>query len=188
MRYNVIPIVGEHDYKALKLLTELSKMLQSGAMPSPDIMAEMTEWMQDGGQKTMEGFKVLDDEMKEGVLEYLADMSLYEEIEANGKKYLLAFDLNVMEAIQAEYKTIESWSKLTNGDTTGEGDAKAILFGFTEMLNEGIEIMNEQNGTDEKPLTKKQVGRILTQYGMENTAAKLAETITRSSKDEEKNV
>ena len=93
-----------------------------------------------------------------------------------------------MEAIQAEYKTIENWSKLTHGDTTGEGDAKAILFGFTEMLNEGIEIMNEQNGTDEKPLTKKQVGRILTQYGMVNTAAKLAETITRSSKDEEKNV
>lgn len=112
----------------------------------------------------------------------------YSEFTLNGKKYILAFDLNVMEAIQAEYKTIENWSKLTNGDTTGEGDAKAILFGFTEMLNEGIEIMNEQNGTDEKPLTKKQVGRILTQYGMENTAAKLAETITRSSIDEEKNV
>lgn len=124
----------------------------------------------------------------------------YSEFTLNGKKYLLAFDLNVMEAIQTEYKTIENWSKLangdttgegdakaTNGDTTGEGDAKAILFGFTEMLNEGIEIMNEQNGTDEKPLTKKQVGRILTQYGMENTAAKLAETIIRSSKDEEKN-
>ena len=72
----------------------------------------------------------------------------YSEFTLNGKKYLLAFDLNVMEAIQAEYKTIENWSKLTNGDTTGEGDAKAILFGFTEMLNEGIEIMNEQNGTD----------------------------------------
>ena len=37
----------------------------------------------------MEAFKELDDDMKEGVLEYLADMSLYEEIEVKGKKYLL---------------------------------------------------------------------------------------------------
>lgn len=110
------------------------------------------------------------------------------EFELNGKKYVLCFDLNVMEAIQAEYKTIENWSNLTNGAETGEADAKAILFGFTEMLNEGIDIMNEKNGTDEKPLTKKQVGRILTQFGMNNVAAKLAETVAAAGKEEEKNV
>ena len=111
----------------------------------------------------------------------------YTEFELNGKKYTLCFDLNVMEAIQEEYKTIENWSNLTNGNN-GEADAKAILFGFTEMLNEGIDIMNEKNGTDEKPLTRKQVGRMLTQYGMENVASKLAETITKAGKEEEKNV
>ena len=89
MRYNVIPILGDHDYRAYTLLSELDKMLSSGAMPTPDVMAQMTEWIQDGGQKTMEGFKALDDDMKEGVLEYLADMSLYEEVEVKGKKYLL---------------------------------------------------------------------------------------------------
>ena len=89
MRFNVIPIVGEHDYKALKLLAELDKMLKNGSMPAPDVMAEMTEWMQDGGNKTIEGFKDLDDDMKEGILEYLEDMSLYEEVEIKGKKYLL---------------------------------------------------------------------------------------------------
>lgn len=112
----------------------------------------------------------------------------YTEFELNGKKYILCFDLNVMEAIQAEYKTIENWSNLTNGKDTGEADASAILFGFTEMLNEGIDIMNEKNGTDEKPLTKKQVGRILTQFGMNNVAAKLAETVAAAGKEEEKNV
>lgn len=112
----------------------------------------------------------------------------YTEFELNGKKYTLCFDLNVMEAIQAEYKSIENWSKLTTGNEGGEADAKAILFGFTEMLNEGIDIMNEKNGTDEKPLTRKQVGRILTQYGMENVASKLAETISNAGRDEEKNV
>ena len=89
MRFNVIPIVGEHDYRACRLLGEVDKMLRDGAMPDPEVFAEMTEWMRDGGQKTIEDFKALDDDMKEGVLEYLADLSLYEEIEVKGKKYLL---------------------------------------------------------------------------------------------------
>ena len=89
MRYNVIPIVGDHDYRALKLLGELDKMLTGGGMPDADVLAEMTEWIQDGGQPTMEGFKALDSDMREGVLEYLSDMSLYEEVEVKGKKYLL---------------------------------------------------------------------------------------------------
>ena len=89
MRYNVIPIVGDHDYRALKLLTELDKMVSEQIMPEPEILAEMTEWIQDGGQRTMESFKALDDDMREGVLEYLQDMALYEEVEVGGKKYLL---------------------------------------------------------------------------------------------------
>ncbi len=89
MRYNVIPIVGDHDFRALKLLGELDKMLRGESTPDPEVIGAMTEWIQDGGQKTMEGFKALDEDMKEGVLEYLEDMSLYEEVEAGGKKYLL---------------------------------------------------------------------------------------------------
>ncbi len=89
MRYNVIPIVGDHDFCALKLLRELDKMLSGEASPDPEVISEMTEWIKDGGQTTMEGFKALDADMKEGILEYLEDMSLYEEVEAGGKKYLL---------------------------------------------------------------------------------------------------
>ena len=88
MRYNVIPILGECDLRALEMLTELDKML-GGASPDPEVIGKMTEWIQEGGAKTMEGFKALDDDMKEGVLEYLEDMSLYEEVEVRGKKYLL---------------------------------------------------------------------------------------------------
>ncbi|MBQ9783658.1 MAG: metallophosphoesterase [Clostridia bacterium] len=89
MRFNIIPIVGDHDYRALRLLRELDKMLRDGAAPDPEVLGEMTEWIQDGGQKTMEGFKELDDDMKEGILEYLEDLSLYEEVEVKGKRYLL---------------------------------------------------------------------------------------------------
>ena len=89
MRFNVIPILGDHDYRALRLLTALDGMLKGEASADPEILGEMTQWIQDGGQKTMEGFKALDEDMKEGVLEYLSDMSLYEEVEVKGKKYLL---------------------------------------------------------------------------------------------------
>ena len=89
MRYNVIPIVGDHDYKALRLLGELDKMLRGEASRDPEVLAELAAWIQDGGQKTMEAFKELDEDMKEGVLEYLEDMSLYEEVEAGGQKSLL---------------------------------------------------------------------------------------------------
>lgn len=88
MRYNVIPILGDRDYKAYRLLTELNKML-SGEAPDPDALSEMAEWMQDGGQKTIEGFRALDEEMREGVLDYLAEMSLYEEADVKGKKFIL---------------------------------------------------------------------------------------------------
>lgn len=89
MRYNIIPIVGDHDYRALRLLCALDKMLRGESAPDPEVLAEMTAWIQDGGQRTMEGFKALDEDMKEGVIEYLEDMSLYEEVEVKGKKYLL---------------------------------------------------------------------------------------------------
>lgn len=89
MRFNVIPVVGDHDFRALRLLRELDTMLRVGTPADPEILGEMTEWIRDGGQKTMEGFKALDDDMKEGVLEYLEDLSLYEEVEVKGRKYLL---------------------------------------------------------------------------------------------------
>ncbi len=126
MRYNVIPIVGDHDYRALKLLNELDKMLKGGS-PDPEVLGDMTAWIQDGGQKTMEGFKALDDDMKEGVLEYLSDMSLYEELEVGGKKYLLLhagiadFDKNTsLEDYMPEdfiYEAIDTTKQLIDGVT-----------------------------------------------------------------------
>ncbi len=89
MRFNVIPIVGDHDFRAARLLKSLNEMLTDGTRPEADIIGEMATWMQDGGQKVMEDFKALDADMREGVLEYLEDMSLYEEVEVGGKKYLL---------------------------------------------------------------------------------------------------
>ncbi len=89
MRANVYAIVGEHDFEALRMLSGFAKMLESGAAPAPAFAAAMKEWVVDGGAATLEGFRALDADMREGVLDYLSDMSLYEEVEIKGQKYLL---------------------------------------------------------------------------------------------------
>jgi len=89
MRINVIPILGERDYKAYRLLSALDRMLADGSMPEPELLSEMAQWSADGGETTIKGFKELDADMREGALDYLADMMLYEELEVGGKKYLL---------------------------------------------------------------------------------------------------
>ena len=107
-------------------------------------------------------------------------------ITCKGKEYRLVFNLNVMEAIQDEYGTLEKWGELTDG-ASGEPNAKAVKFGFFAMLNEGIEIENENNGTDEPLLTLKQVGRLITEIGFESATAKLNETVIESTQSAEKN-
>lgn len=106
-------------------------------------------------------------------------------IDYNGKSYRLDFNLNVMEEIQEEYGTIEHWGDLTDGTENGEPNAKAVIFGFTAMMNEGIDIDNEENGTDIKPLTPKQVGRIVTGMGLINAATELNNIVIDSTKDDD---
>ncbi len=90
VRYNVYPILGDHDLRAARMLKGFEKMLKEGtAQPDPAYISEMMEWMQDGGKPTLDGYRALDAEMREGVLEYLEDMALYEEVTVKGKKYLL---------------------------------------------------------------------------------------------------
>ena len=103
-------------------------------------------------------------------------------IEYKGKTFKLVFNLNVMEAIQDEYESLDKWGELTDG-STGEPDIKALKFGFTEMLNEGIEIDNEDNGTNEPLLTSKQVGRIITEAGLQTVQDKVNEVVIASAGD-----
>lgn len=89
VRLNVYPIAGEHDYLAARMLHGFDKMLKSGAAPEAGYISEMTAWVKEGGQPTLDGFRSLDEEEREGVLEYLEEMTLFEEVEVNGKNYLL---------------------------------------------------------------------------------------------------
>lgn len=105
----------------------------------------------------------------------------YGKLENNGKSYLLAFSFNVMESIQEEYGSIEKWGQLCGGGDGVEPNIKALKFGFTEMINEGIDILNEKNGEHNPTMTSRQVGRLLSDVGFENAADALRGIVSDST-------
>ena len=107
-------------------------------------------------------------------------------IQYKDKEYALVFNLNVMAKIQEEYGSIQEWGKLTDGQD-GEPNAKAVIFGFTEMINEGIDIANDENDTEIKPLTRKQVGRMISDIGFSEATKEMNDTVIKSTESGEKN-
>ena len=105
-----------------------------------------------------------------------------------GKSYKLVFNLNVMQSVQKKYGSIAKWSELTDGTKEHEVDIEALIFGYTEMLNEGIDIDNEGKEQKKEFFTQKQVGRLVTEIGVENTISNtqkivIESTETQSSKN-----
>ena len=89
LRLNVYCIAGEHDFLAARMLSGFDKMLKNGSTPDAEYIADMTAWVKDGGQATLEAFRALDADSREGVLEYLEELTLFEDITVNGKRYVL---------------------------------------------------------------------------------------------------
>ena len=89
IRLNVYPIAGAREALALKMLGGIDRMIREQTRPDRKLLLEMADWMENGGRQAVDSFKSLDEDMREGVLEYLSDMPLYEEINAGGKEYVL---------------------------------------------------------------------------------------------------
>ena len=111
------------------------------------------------------------------------------EIEYRGKNYKIVFNLNVMQLIQERFGTVEAWGEAMSQEGGKEPKASDIIYGFWCMLNEGIDIDNEQAGMEAiKPLTLKQVGRMLTEVGINGAASQMKELVVESTKgDDSKN-
>lgn len=107
-------------------------------------------------------------------------------LEDGEKKYPVAFTLNVMATLQKEYGSYDAW-RLKLIKDNDEPDADALTFGFMEMINEGIDIENENKGTDVKPLTQRQVGRIITRIGLQKAFDKMKEVQGADTESTEKN-
>lgn len=99
------------------------------------------------------------------------------------KEYSAIFNLNVMEEIQQEYGTIAKWGELTDAKH-GEVNAKALIFGLRSMMNEAIDIENEEKGENKPLLTLKQVGRLITQVGLQESAKVLNNAVIEATKSE----
>ena len=89
MRANVYAVAGARDYLAARMLYGFDKMLRDGTTPDASYISEMTAWVAEGGQPTLDGFRALDADAREGVLDYLTEMTLYEEANVKGKTYIL---------------------------------------------------------------------------------------------------
>lgn len=108
-------------------------------------------------------------------------------IEYKGTEYKLVFNLNVMEEIQNKYGTVSRWGEITDGGKKNEPNIKALRFGITCMINEGIEIDNDEEGTDKPLLTEKQVGRIISELGIDEVAEQMQSAVVDSTQSSEKN-
>lgn len=107
--------------------------------------------------------------------------------EVGEERYPMIFNLNVMEAIQEEFGTVAKWGELTDAKN-GEPNAKAIKFGITAMMNEARDIENENLKEPLPMLTEKEVGRIITRAGLQNSAEALNRAVIDATKeDTEKN-
>ena len=91
-RPNVIFILGNHDFAMYsvmrKFAVEITEENYDSHLTGEDIL-DLNLWLQDGGQSTMEKFRGLNRAEMADILDYIAEASLYEVIEHNGKEYRL---------------------------------------------------------------------------------------------------
>ena len=118
---------------------------------------------------------------------YVTLFAYFLNIEIRNSKEITSKQLADNYNILRLYNNTHSYdSNLYNKDGE-EINVKALIYGLTVAINEGIDISNEEKNEKQKPLTQKQVGRMLTQVGLETASQKVANAVIESTKSDEKN-
>ena len=88
---NVICIVGNHELMALDGLRFLNTKITNESVESIDVelLGNLIDWQRNGSATTIEEFKCLDETMRQEIINFILDFSMYEEITVEGQKYLL---------------------------------------------------------------------------------------------------
>lgn len=102
--------------------------------------------------------------------------------DCNDKKIPITFNINVMEEIQSEYGSVSKWTDCL--ESADGAKIKDLKFGLGAMINEAIDMLNDENGTDVKLLNNKQIGRMLSEVGFQNVISTIQELIVESTKTE----
>lgn len=91
-RFNVYPLIGNHDYMYLLSLKTLLTEITNESIEhfeNEDQLQMLQFWLQEGGQTTLDEFMQLSKEEMQDIEDYLGEFSLYEEIHVNGKVFIL---------------------------------------------------------------------------------------------------
>ncbi len=105
----------------------------------------------------------------------------------NEKEYPIAFTLNVMEAIQDKYGSMKEWGDILQPPKNEEPKIKDIKWTFTQFINEGIDIEDEEKNEKRTLLTEKQVGRLITIVGMDKINKEMMLVTAESMKTDNPN-
>ena len=88
---NAICIIGNHELMALECLPILMKQITSDSIAELDdeTANNIISWMLNGSDPTISEFRELENEQRLEVIEFLKDFSIFEQVSAGGKDYLL---------------------------------------------------------------------------------------------------
>ena len=96
LRPNVFPILGNHEYMARSLLSRLCVEITEGNAAenaeshlSAEDLSALAGWLTDGGQTTLEGFRKLTLDQREGILAYMEESAPYEELIVGENRFIL---------------------------------------------------------------------------------------------------
>lgn len=92
-RTNVFPIIGNHEFMAIDILDELLVKVTSENFEShitTKTLSKTIEWQQNGGDITLEQIKLLPNEERESVLDYLKGFTTLEVVNVGKRIYVLA--------------------------------------------------------------------------------------------------
>ena len=90
---NIYPVLGEHEYmakKILPLIINAKSLDEAKDMLQGENKAELEKWLDMKSEKTISDFLKLNEEDKESIIDYLSEFQAFEEVEANGKTFVLA--------------------------------------------------------------------------------------------------
>ena len=94
-------------------------------------------------------------------------------IETKNRNYPIVFNINVMEEIQEAYGSLSAWGGIVANADGGEPKVKDLKIGVMFMINEAIDIENEEKGENTPMVTAKQVGRLISEVGIDGITAKI---------------
>ncbi len=86
-RGNVIPLIGNHDFTAVSVLSRLNRGVTGEELD--ELRPLLDAWFSDGGDVTYQALCALSREKRERIFSFVSDMKTYAEVEAGGKKFVL---------------------------------------------------------------------------------------------------